>query len=39
MFITSVGRTAKDELLQQGGYVEKDMYIGRILMLKLISRQ
>lgn len=37
-YMHAINKTARESLLQKGGYVEKDMYIGRISMLKLISR-
>uniref|UniRef100_A0A8W8JC54 Lipoxygenase domain-containing protein n=1 Tax=Magallana gigas TaxID=29159 RepID=A0A8W8JC54_MAGGI len=37
-YMHAINIAARDDLLPPGGYIEKDMYIRRILMLKLISK-
>ncbi|XP_034335051.2 polyunsaturated fatty acid lipoxygenase ALOX8 [Magallana gigas] len=37
-YMHAINIAARDDLLPPGGYIEKDMYIRRVLMLKLISK-
>lgn len=37
-YMHAINIAARDDLLPSGGYIEKDMYIKRVLMLKLISK-